>query len=141
MKKPLRASFHFFIEGRLFKGDRVEISSVRQLQELPLPDKVLFIDQFSPKVRAQAIRLLGRNFASEINAFHAGKKIMREFNTYLDRIKHHPRIDFRGEPSLTVEEAKRELAKLALTNYHGTVIDEIEALGYLYSSMSASAGT
>ncbi len=122
-------------DGFLIDAERMRCERFHQLS---LPDKMLFVDNFSPKVRNQAIRLLGRNFSPAMKDSIVGRTILTEFTAYLNQIREQPRIDFRGDFSLTLEDAKRELASLALTNYRGDIIEEIEALGYLYSSINAS---
>ncbi len=86
-----------------------DLKSANEFHRASLAEKSQVIDNMrNPHLKAQAIRIMGRNFPEALSKEH-----QFEFEKYLEDTRRlNAIIDFRGEPRYTLHNAREDIAKL-----------------------------
>lgn len=96
------------IDAALYQNGFLSNYEQKLCQEFHLQDvvgKIAMIDKFSPKLRQQAVRLLGRNYAD-----YLPKQLQEEFAEYLQNISSF--VDYKNQPRYTATLANAEVTRL-----------------------------
>ena len=74
-------------------------------------EKIALVDSFSPNLRAQAIRVLGRNYPHILTASH---DLYKKFNSYIETVKSEKVVvNYKNEPRLTRKTALEQIEELS----------------------------